>query len=156
MPALTPAEEITHSEPIINLSDVQARLAVLRPFHVEDTRLYPQPSDAIVASYSTREEAEAYLTTQDEDVRPYLEVIEDDDESNEQAALQQLETELAGLGGHASAISDGYLLEFVQDEAEDIYGDLGDLQRYVDWGRYAADRADRTVDYRGGTFHLIP
>jgi hypothetical protein len=169
---LTRDDEITSSEPIINYDDIAPRLAVLRPWHVEDTRVpetaFTDPTVGAFASYlsaatfTALANVRALLADLTELPLP-LEVTEYTDESDEQAALRELEAEMRYLhkaSGRASAISDDHMPEFCEDELCDAYGHdaIEALWSYLKWDEIRAAREmDMTeTTYRGGTYYLTP
>lgn len=153
---LTPADEITSNEELVNLADVLARIPEIRPFRVADSRL--DANAPPLAAYAAEADAEAYIAAQGENIRPFLIVDEYEDESDELTALRRLADEMTPLGSHASAISEGYLMTFLRDELDGLYGSnvLTTLDSYVDWDRYRDDRAAEMTrtEYRDGVFYL--
>lgn len=158
-----PGEEFTGSEDLINLTDVRARIDALKPFHVEDERLDPQrprpAHDHTVRSFTTREEADAWIASDDAgEPREFYQTMEWTEESDELAALKGLEATMAELGSErASAIHEGYSLAFVRDELEDIYGEAyGELDSFIDWDGYRTARLPVRYSFRGQDYYLIP
>jgi hypothetical protein len=161
---LSPEDEITGSEEIINYGDIIARIAMLRPWHVEDT-LIPESAiaDPSIASYVTREEAEAHVAAHGPGVQTELEVVEWRDESEELAALRNLEAEMRSLNeasGRASAINEDYMDAFVRDELESAYGSdaVDGLDSWLKWDeiRAAKEEGMSQTTYRGRTYYLTP
>ena len=160
---LTPEDEITGSEDLINLPEVRERIKMLKPFHVENTRI-PESAlaDPSIASYATREEAEAHVAVHGPGVRDELEIVEWSDEAEELAALRELEAELSHLAAsdHTSAINEDYLDTFVRDELDDAHGadTISALDPYLAWDAIQLDRVAglSRISYRGGTYYLVP
>jgi hypothetical protein len=164
MTMFDPNDEITGSEDVIALDEVTARIAALKPFHVEDTRV-PETAmkDPSIASYTTREKAEWHVSVHGEGVREHLEVVEYADESEELAALHELEEAMRGHTGGSEgmnprAVHERHLADYVRDELEDVYGEeaIASTACHTDWDAVAAEHAtDMTATrYRGSLYYI--
>jgi hypothetical protein len=152
----SPDDEITGSEDLISLADVRARLAVLKPFHVEDTRTH-----ADLGAHASQDSAHDWISEQDDETWPDLEVVSYDEELDEQDELRQLEAELTAMGtDNAVAIRASAWPDMARDDAEGMYGAdaLAGLDAYIDWDRYQADQAtDMTeIKFRGTDYYVSP
>jgi hypothetical protein len=83
------------------------------------------------------------------------------DEGQELEDLRTLAADMKAANeasGRASALRDSYLKTYIQQEANDIVGDLGHLETYVKWDELTADRADEMeeVTFRGTTYYITP
>ena len=159
-----PTDEITGSEDVITLDEVTARIAALKPFHVEDTRV-PETAmaDPSIASYKTREEAEHHVSVHGPGVRVHLAVVEYDDESEELTALRELEQDMRRhAGGYEGtspvAVHESHLTDFIRDRLEDVYGEeaVGATACHTDWDAVAAEHAiDMTATrYRVSRYYI--
>jgi hypothetical protein len=162
MTGLEPEDEITSSEDLISLTEVRARIAYLKPYHVEDTRI-PESSvaDPTVEAFGTEEAAEEFRADQDEDLRPHLVVVTYTDEAEELTALRGLEAEMSRTGSErVSAINESYLRTVVEDDTEGMVGAdaTAVLGEYTDWARMTEDRKNQLtqITYRGTVFYLEP
>jgi hypothetical protein len=154
---LTPDDEITSGEELVNLADVRARIDVLRPWKVADTRL--GINDPVFTAFASEDDADAYIAAQGENLRSFLTVDEYAEEAEELTALRDLLTAMEPLGERASAISEDYLMQFLTNELEDLYGQevFATMSNYINWNRYRDDRANEMTRfiYRDGMFYLI-
>jgi hypothetical protein len=155
MIGLEPEDEITSDEDLILLAEVRARIAALKPYHVEDTRILRRFAEE---AFGTRETADSWLAGQEADLRPHLEVVTWSAEEEELLALKALEAAMAALGENTTAINEGYVRTVVEDDTEDITGAVAIeiLGEYVDWERMTEDRKAvlTQVMYRGTGFYL--
>ena len=158
-----PDDEMTGSEAMILWSEVEARLKVLRPFHVEDTRVPATAmQDPTVEECVSREDGVAYIEGQPEDIRQHLEVVEYGDESDELEALRGLRDDMlqhmGGEGDWATAVHEGHLNDHVRNELEGIYGEeaIGATACHTDWDAVSAEHAiDMTsTRFRGSDYYI--
>lgn len=133
---ITPDDEITYSEKLLNLSDVTARIRYLTAHDCRNPDPDGEGCDSNFACPSCYGDAEEEL-----------------------AALRELETEMTDVGENASAIGENYMDEFIYSELDGIYGEaVKALSSYLDWDSIRGDReSDMTeTTYRGGTYYLAP
>jgi len=147
--------DISNYEDIMDSRDIIERIGEIEPWHVEWTEAPETAVSLDVASFATRDDADAYLAESED--RDALEVVEYEDEADELKTLTELVEELRQSSGDSpedgiTLIRDSYFKDYAIQFAEDI-GAIEDDARWpatcIDWDK-AADELQ--MDYTSVQF----